>query len=324
MRHLIALGLVAVLAASCNGTTKPGPTAPGDPAGGIDTPAPGPAVNPLVGTWSGSAQLVTCSGPACWGGWQNPEPFQVVVVEQGAAFTALFSIDFYTVELNGVPQPDGSVRFSGSSRPPPSLAYRTVDVDAVEIRLDPESRLSGSFSYTVLWETESTRVTGRILGAKRRLPLPTDDCDSGDRGQSCFTGTWEGHFIIRSLDQCGGDCDSGEPGRDMRLQLTLLESDGVLSGSALVEGYLTVTGRGTRTGALLTGRGPTVSCAPPGYGDDVICSEVLEDLSLSLDQFGRLSGTLRYAREGWHGGSGGSSYYNIVATGDIWNLVRIK
>lgn len=330
MRHLIALGLVTLLAASCHGAAKPGPTAPGDPTGGIATPGSRPAVNPLVGSWSGSAQVLTCTGPVCSEWVSQPEPpgpFRLVVVEQGAAFTALLDIDLrphLIVELDGVPQPDGSVRFRGSSRPPPTLASRRVDINAFDIRLDPESRLSGSFSYTTLWKTGASTVTGRILGAKRRLPLPTSNCDSGHRGQSCFNGTWEGDFIIRSLDRCSGECDWGEPGRDMRLNMTLLESDGVLAGSALAWDYLTMTGRTTRTGALLTGRGPTRPCVRPGFDGDIVCSEELDDLSVSLDQFGRLSGTLRYAREGWYGGSGGTSYYNFAVTGEIWNLVRIK
>ena len=62
----------------------------------------------------------------------------------------------------------------------------------------------------------------------------------------------------------------------------------------------------------------------PGFDGDLICSEVIEDLSVSLDRFGRLSGTLRYAREGWYGGSSGTSHYKFAVTGDIWNLVRVK
>ena len=142
----MALGLAALIAASCKGAAKPGPTAPGDPSGVIDTPAPRAAVNPLVGSWSGSAQVMTCAGPACSEWVTQPEPpgpFQLVVVEEGATFTALLDIDVrvhLTVELRGVPQPDGSVKFSGSSRPPPGLAYRAADINTFEVRLDPESR----------------------------------------------------------------------------------------------------------------------------------------------------------------------------------------
>ena len=331
MRNWVAPALAALLATACGGEAKPSPTSPSDPHGGIEIPTARPAVNPLVGSWSGSAQVLTCAGPACSEWVTQPEPpgpFQLVVVEQDASFTALLDIDVrvhLTVELSGVQQPDGSVRFSGSSRPPPGLSSRTADVNAFEVRLDPESRLSGSFSYTTLWKTGSSTITGRILGAKRRLPLPTQDCDSGRGGRlSCFNGTWEGDFIIRSLDQCSDWCVWGEPGRDMRLNLRLVETDNVLSGDALVWDWLTVTGKTTRTGALLMGRGPTRPCVRPGFDGDLVCSEVLDDLLISLDRFGRMSGTLRYAREGWYGSTSGTSHYKFAVTGEIWNLVRVK
>jgi hypothetical protein len=57
------------------------------------------------------------------------------------------------------------------------------------------------------------------------------------------------------------------------------------------------TGTSTVTGRILV----TVACGYPGFDVTVLCSEVITHMSVALDQYGRMSGTFRYSREGWDG-----------------------
>lgn len=327
MRRAFA-ALTALLAVSCSGPSPKPPTAPGDIPGTNNAVTPIPTVHPLVGIWTGSAQVMTCSGPVCSEWVSQPEPpdvFHLTVIDQGGSFTALLDTDTrpnLTVELFGVAQPDGSIRFHGSTRPPASLAWQTADVHAFEIRVDPESGLAGSFNYSTIWKTGTSTVTGRILGAKRRQSLPTEECGNPN-GRSCFTGTWEGWFIVRTLHRCV-DCENTKVGREERFNLTLVEEDGLVRGTVLVHDFVPLSGQRTGTHALFSGMRPTVACGYPGFDVTVLCSEVIEDLSVSLDQYGRMSGTLRYSREGWDGNYTGTFHHGFDATGELWNVVRVK
>ena len=281
-----------------------------------------------MGVWSGSAQVMTCAGPVCSEWVSQPEPpdvFHLTVIEQGGSFTALLDTDtrpHLTVELSGVAQPDGSVKFNGSSRPPASLSTQTADVHAFEIRADPESGLSGSFNYSTFWKTGVSTVTGRILGAKRRQSLPTEKCGN-PVGGNCFTGSWEGYFIVRTLHRCI-DCRYAQVGMYERFNLTLDQENHVVRGTALLHDRVTLSGERTGTYALLSGMRPTVACGYPGFDMTVLCSEIIEDLSVALDQYGRMSGTFRYSREGWDGSYTGTRHHGFDATAELWNVVRVK
>jgi hypothetical protein len=85
-----------------------------------------------------------------------------------------------------------------------------------------------------------------------------------------------------------------------------------------------VTGQSSRDTATLDGRIGPVPCGYPGFDVTIVCSEVIEKLSMTLDQYGRMVGTLRYSREGWNGSSGGTTYYSFAVTGELWNVIRTQ
>lgn len=108
------------------------------------------------------------------------------------------------------------------------------------------------------------------------------------------------------------------------MTLTLSESGETLSGNALSWSRVPVTGRVSGATASLDGRIGPVPCGYPGFDVTIVCSEVIEKLSMSLDQYGRMVGNLRYSREGWNGSSGGTRHYSFAVTGEFWQVVRTQ
>lgn len=329
--RLSALVLALVALVSCGSPAQPSAAPPPVPT----TPVAPAAVHPLTGMWIGTAQAVTCSGYYCspWVPYPlPPKPFSISVIEQGGRLTALLDIDVWVhlqMELTGAPAADGSVVFSGSARPPQASRTGTSDMHRFEVRLNPATGLAGDFAYTLLWSLGPTDVTGRIVSAERNRGSPTEGCDGWTAsGKGCFQGQWSGAFLVTAVERCEGGslCTGGnvEIGADHRLQLTLAEVGEVLGGDALVWSRVPVTGRTQRATALLDGRVGPIACGYPGFDVTVVCFEVIENLSVSLDQYGRMVGTLRYSREGWNGSSGGTQYYSFAVTGELWNVVRTQ
>jgi hypothetical protein len=320
-----------VLGLAIGGLT--GCSSPSQPATTSTVESPGaPSAHPLAGLWVGTGQALSCSGPTC-SSWVTypmpPRPFTLSVLENAGRFTALLDIEVIghlQLELTGQPQADGSVLFSGSARPPAQQMTGTADMHRFEVKLDPVSGLAGDFAYSVLWPTGTSDVSGRIVSAKRTLVSPREGCGAWTQGgRGCFGGSWNGGFIITSVDRCDGGsiCKSSiKVGNDQRLDLTLDESGAVISGRALAWSSVPVTGATDHVTALLDGRIGPVPCGYPGFDVTVVCSEVIEKLSISLDQYGRMIGTLRYSREGWNGSSGGTQYYSFAVTGELLNVVR--
>jgi hypothetical protein len=305
-----ALVLVGILATcGCDSPARPTST----PAGSV-VQGPLPVASDLEGMWVGTAQLLTCAGPACTSSISQPEPprrFSLTVLDERPGFVALLDLDVrvhLVLEVIGTQGPDGLVTFKGSLRP--VNLSQTADVDAFEVRLDPATGLSGTFTYRLLWPSGTTTVTGRIVSAERRLLSSLRD----------FGGQWSGDFVVTDLQQCVGPCM--KVGSDSRLNLTLSQSGTGLSGQALVFHTLPVVGTVTGVSALIDGERPPTSCGYPGFDVTTVCVETIHNLQISLDRFGRMIGTLEYAREGWNGSSGGPSYYSQRVRGVLSNLLR--
>jgi len=153
LRTYAGLLCLLAIAHACGSDTRP--------VGNPLSPTPVPDMTSLSGHWIGTAQVLTCDGPACspWVTYPGPpRPFSLVVLDQGMSVEALLDIDVrvhLNVELTGERQEDGSVIFTGGSRPPEALDSRTAEVDGFVIQRDPATGLAGTFQYRVMWKTGS-------------------------------------------------------------------------------------------------------------------------------------------------------------------------
>jgi hypothetical protein len=304
MRSRLMLAALAAAVAACS---APPPTPM--PSRVLGTPKS----NTFAGMWTGTMQITTCVGPACAGGGIS-RPFSVTMLD-GDRVEALLVLDAQvnlTLEVAGDRQPDGTVRLRGSFRDP-LRSWRNVDVDYFDLRVDPLTGLAGDVSYKLPWDTGTSAATARIVSATRRL---LDSIRS-------FDGQWVGEFATTDVFRCEGLC-SWTVGRTNRLNLTLTANGGIVGGQALAWASFPVSGPANGVTALLAGQSPTVDpCPNPGFDADRICSESVRNLSMSLDRFGRLTGTVEYARDGWSGSSSSiSRYYAIAVKGELLNLIR--
>ena len=295
-------------------------SSPAQPTASQATPSsrPGQPINLLVGTWTGQAQALTCAGTACslWIPYPlPPEYFSLTVIPDGEALRGLLDLRAdgdIVVELTGAARPDGSALFAGSARPPAGFHSQTADVEALEIKLDPTSGLTGSYTYSLLWNTGTSVMTGRILSAERRPAGPAFS----------FAGTWEGDFSVTSVQSCENCFE--RPGRPHRLNLVIDQSGGRLTATALAFDYLPLSGLAVDRTARLSGESRAPSCLNPGFDASLVCREAITDLSISVDQLGRMTGTITYEREGWSGSSTSPAKpYALKVTGDLYNLMRV-
>jgi hypothetical protein len=276
-----------------------------------------PARDALVGMWTGTAQVLTCAGRACSPWVTQPEPprrFSLTVIEDAGQYVALLDLDVrvhFVLEVAGTRQPDGTIRFTGSHDDPIG-STRDVDVDAFDVRIDPLTGLAGEFTYRLHWNTGPSEITGRIVEATRRSIESIRN----------FDGVWIGQFVTTAIRRCDGTCNWTVGGAN-RLILSLTGNTAA-GGRATVWSSFPVSGSTAGATALLAGQSPTVSpCPNPGIDAILICAESIRDLSLSIDRFGRLVGTLDYARDGWSGGSTSlARYYAVDVSGTLLDVVR--
>jgi hypothetical protein len=268
------------------------------------------------GTWTGEIRFDGCSGSPC-GVVGFGTSYQLVVRNAGrGSVNALLRLELeqIVVDLAGPTEADGSVRFSGSfqSAGPTNFTQR-VDITHFVVRPDGGTGLTGSFEYT----SESTSPygsqvavrTGRILSGTRR----TVTASPGD-----FQGSFRGAVAVR---HCDGDCEYAKLGAEMDSQWNFVQTGTSVTGQLLlwIGGSMFVPLTGVASGAQLraSGEAARATCQAE-YDSAPACSERIRDLSVTVDEFGRLRGTFEYAREGFSG----FRRYRYTAAMEFWTVIR--
>lgn len=252
------------------------------------------------GTWRVSTLIESCShwltGPCAN---PSPDPSALTLVIRGSTTTSPRAVVEFPVnvvaELSGTREADGSLRFTGSGESPWDSFFR-VDVSELVVRADAGAGLTGRFAYDR--QHSATRnhpagvasASGTITSAKR-----------GDFAFSPgpFHGSWSGDVLI---DVClAGDCSPIQVGGTRTLRLALTQSGPTVVGSMHLLG-LSIPLAGTASGESVRLDGDIV----PSQCSEISmysyqCGQHVRNSTLTLDDFGRITGAMDYTFDGSNG-----------------------
>jgi hypothetical protein len=272
-----------------------------------EMPSPGtPAAFDPAGLWVGTIEVDTCTGLGCVE--HRAGSFSLNVIAQGSGFAALFFTSVVgeaTVVLNGAQTGQGTASFSGFepaavSSEPTTLA-RAVQVPKFDIRIDASSTLTGTYEYSLVGPpTSTTTVAGRLTALRRVVSF----------SPGSFEGEWAGRTISRS---CSGSCTGyAAPGNISSISgLDLSQSGNTISG------YFSFPVHGTTDGVVATISGEHFVASCPYDWEGVTCTRRLVNLTATVDNLGRMTGTIEQYQDGW-----AWDFFARTVKSDLWHVIR--
>lgn len=215
------VGLLSALLTCGAGCGSAAPTSPTAAVTTVTTTTTTVSLHALPGIWTGYLNAQRCiAGQPCTSAFENVV-FTLRMIEDSGGISGFIEINKdkdqgwfpITLDIRGVIQPDGSVRFSSLYTPAES-DNATIDIGEFVVTTSATTGLSGPIDIGGWWPDSHVdrRYRGSIASAAWR-PL---DAAPG------VAGGWSGQGIIRS---CSGVCvNSLSAGRPVAIDLQLGQS----------------------------------------------------------------------------------------------------
>jgi hypothetical protein len=273
-------------------------------AGSITSAARGPASfksdDPVDGTWRVATLIESCShwldGPCAR---SSLDPSAMTLVIRGSTTTSPRAVVEFPVnvvaDLVGTREADGSIRFTGFGESPWSSFYR-VDVSELVVRADAAAGLTGRFAYARQHSATNNHPAG-VSSAAGSLTSAT----RGDFALSPgpYHGAWSGDVLVRTC--LTGDCSPLRVGGTRTLRLSLTQAGSSVVGSVHLLG-LSIPLAGTAAGDTVRLEGDMV----PSQCHEISmymqqCGQHVRNSTLTLDDFGRVTGAMDYTFDGSNG-----------------------
>jgi hypothetical protein len=252
------------------------------------------------GTWRVATLIESCShwlDGSC--ARSSPDPSAMTLVIRGSATTSPRAVVEFPVnvvaDLVGTRESDGSIRFTGSGESPWSSFYR-VEVSELVVRADAAAGLTGRFAYARHHSATSNHPAG-VSSAAGSLTSATRGDFAFSPGR--FHGAWSGDVLVQTC--LAGECSALRVGSTRALSLSLVQAGASVEGSVHLLG-LSIPLAGTAAGdtVRLTGDMVPSQCHEISMYTQQ-CGQHVRNATLTLDDFGRVTGTMDYTFDGSNG-----------------------
>jgi hypothetical protein len=276
MRQSLLMALLVLgVSLSCGGQS-PAPS-----------PSPGSPPANFTGAWHGEYRVVTCTGARdCFAQIGSQRPYVLALIQSNSEVTGVFTSDGAVVDVRGNVGADGQLRLQAA---PPSVVTGVSAFTRFDATLTIEaSELLGTLEFTVgapffgsLPPTAYTRG-GNIRSSVRDALTPS----------SSYAGLWRGDYIVRTCAPVGWpECHWAQPGTSYVIELTLTQSGGAVTGTAVFSSK-SIPVQGVVSAGILTLTGDLATAISGGTNTTRLVS-----WTSRRDAVGRLSGQFHVADE---------------------------
>jgi hypothetical protein len=240
----------------------------------------------FAGLWSGSYKLTSCSGERhCVLFVGTTRTFGLRLRQTGGHVEGLFVAGESAADVSGDVQKDGQLTLTGAA---PAATVRDTSMTAeLELRVTADGVIAGSLLHETTGPPDYAFVYGAVRIAGEVVSATRSDLPSF---ALVIDGTWSGRAAVRSCAPVSPDpyCYPFLDQEISSIQLTLQRTGASLTGT-LVLGAARVPVSGSVSGTSFTLSGETI--APASGGNSL---ERVSGFTGSVDEFGRMSGTLLY------------------------------